>query len=210
MRDLVLVGAGGFGRETIDTVLAINEVALTWRIVGVVDDSLADVNAQRLHELDVEHLGGLSRIPPRTEVAIAVGNPAARRRISMDLARRGHTFPQLIHPTTVIGSRFQAGPGLITLAGVSIGTNVQLGDHVHLNAHAVIGHDAVLHDHVSVNPNATVSGDCLIGASTLVGAGSVVLQQLSVGSEATIGAAACVTSDVTPRAVVVGVPARTI
>ena len=38
MRDLVIVGAGGHGRETLDIVEAINADALTWNFLGFVDD----------------------------------------------------------------------------------------------------------------------------------------------------------------------------
>lgn len=208
MRDLVIVGAGGFGRETIDTVLAINHAAPTWRLVGVVDDAPTEVNGQRLRGLDIDHLGGMSSVPKGVDVAVAVGNPAARRRITRLLGDRGHAFPQLIHPTTILGSAFDAGAGVITLGGVSIGTNVSVGNHVHLNAHAVIGHDVMIDDHVSINPNATISGEVHVGSGTLVGAGSVILQGLTVGRDSIVGAAACVTRDVESQQIVAGIPAR--
>ncbi len=38
-RDLVLVGAGGFARETAEAVHAVNERRPTWRLLGFLDDS---------------------------------------------------------------------------------------------------------------------------------------------------------------------------
>ena len=40
--DLLVVGAGGFGRETLDVLAAINRVAVTYRVLGVVDDGPRD------------------------------------------------------------------------------------------------------------------------------------------------------------------------
>lgn len=207
MRDIVVIGAGGFGRETIDTIRAINAVSPTWTLLGVVDDALSPANADRLEFLGVTYLGSLADLPAGVSVAVAVGAPAARAAIVARLGRHVE-LPSLIHPSTTIGSAFRHGAGLITLAGVSIGTNVELGDHVHLNAHSVIGHDSRLSDYVSVNPNGTVSGDCYIGQKTLVGASATVLQGLTLGQSVTVGAAACVVRDVADDQLVKGVPAR--
>lgn len=207
MEDLVIVGAGGFGRETLDVVRAINDKEPTWRFLGFLDDNLSPANADRLSALGTPHLGGLAAAPDGAAVAVAVGDPAIRQAVVGALGGR-HPFPALVHPTTIRGSELRHGVGLIVLGGVSLGTNVSMGDHVHLNAHAVVGHDVRLHDFVSVNPNATVSGECSVGSLTLLGAASTVLQGLAVGSEVTLGAAACLTKDAPDRATLVGVPAH--
>lgn len=208
MRDIVIIGGGGFGRETVDTVRAINKRTPTWDILGVIDDDLSAANLARLKDLGVRHLGGVDAIPQGPAVAIAVGGPGTRARLAADPRLTGAHFPSLIHPTTVTGSSFTHGHGLITLAGVTIGTNVKLGHHVHLNAVATLGHDAHLEDFVSVNPHATVSGECHIQRGALLGASSVTLQRLTVGAGARVGAGACVTHDVADESTVVGVPAR--
>lgn len=208
MRDLVIIGAGGFGREVVDVVLACNREHAAWRLIGVVDDAPSSVSLARLEATDVPYLGGIEDLPQDADVAIGVGSPVARRRIAEVVRRRGHRCPPVVHPSATIGSQFVHGPGLIVLGGVSIGTNVSLGDHVHLNAHAVLGHDVRASDFVSINPNATVSGECSVGDTTLVGASSTVLQQLTVGSRVTIGAAACVTRPLPDGCTVVGVPAQ--
>lgn len=208
MRDLVIVGAGGFGRETIDVVLALNAIQPTWQLVGVVDDAPSTANLDRLAAVGVRHLGGLTSIPKGVDVAVAVGSPTAREHIAEQLSGGGHDFPTLVHPSATIGSQFHHGHGLIVLAGVSIGTNVTLGSHVHLNGHAVLGHDAHCHDFVSINPNATLSGECTVGHRTLLGAGSTVLQQVDIGTDVIVGASACVTQSVPDDSTVVGVPAR--
>lgn len=210
---LAIVGAGGFGRETIDLVRAINSVADTppWDLLGVVDDSPVEANLQRLSALGVPFLGTIDVLADAargTSVAIGVGAPAAREAIAVRIDAWGLETPDLRHPSAVFGSAFQSKGGLVVCAHVSVGTNVTLGRHVHLNPHAVIGHDTELADFVSVNPNATVSGDCRVGDKTLVGAGSVILQGLDVGADVVVGASACVSRNVTDGRTVKGVPAR--
>jgi sugar O-acyltransferase (sialic acid O-acetyltransferase NeuD family) len=208
MKEIVVIGAGGFGRETLDVLVALNEVKPIWSILGVIDDAPSPANLTRLTARGIPHLGGLSDIPRDVAVAVGVGSPRARQAIVAELARSSHSYPSLVHPSAVVGTRFQHGEGLIVLGGVSIGTDVELGAHVHLNAHAIVGHDTNLLDYVSVNPNATVSGECVVGPRTLLGASSTVLQQITLAEDVTIGAGALVTRDVTAGVTAKGVPAR--
>lgn len=209
---IVVVGAGGFGRETIDVIEAINAAAESplWDLLGVVDDAPSDLNLTRLKAMGVPYLGAIERLPGLGEVAvvIGIGSPVARQRVAAKVEGWGLQSPDLVHPTAVIGSEVGWGGGAVVCALVSIGTNVELGCHVHLNPHAVVGHDTVLGDWVSVNPNATVSGDCVVEEKVLVGAGAVILHQVRVGRSVVVGAAACVVADAPDEAVLKGVPAR--
>lgn len=211
MIPLVVVGAGGFGRETIDVILAINEVEPAFDLLGVVDDSPSDLNRSRLEAIEVPLLGRIDELKRiDCQATIGVGSPKARQAISTRLDEYRITSPILLHPTAVIGSAFQAQSGLVVCAGVTIGTNVVLGSHVHLNPHAVVGHDTIIENFVSVNPNATVSGDCVIGQGTLLGAASIVLEGRTLPPATTVGAAACVVDPGRPGETVVGVPARSL
>jgi sugar O-acyltransferase (sialic acid O-acetyltransferase NeuD family) len=205
---LVVVGAGGFGREALDVAEARNAVEPTWNILGVVDDAPSSLNLERLHARGVRFLGSVGEIPAGATVVIGVGGPGPRSEIASRLAAADYAFAVLRHPSAVVGTQVEIGAGTVICAGVSVGTNVTLGWHVHLNPHSVIGHDTRIEDAVSVNPNATVSGDCVVGEGTLVGAGAVVLQGLHIGARAVVAASACVVRDVQDGSTVMGVPAR--
>jgi len=212
IEQIVVVGGGGFGRETLDVIDALIAAGERLRIVGVVDAALSDTNAMRLHERAVAHLGTeqewLRSATGDEKFVIGVGAPHVRAAIAERFARAGVEPATLIHPQAVVGSQARIGAGVVITSGVQVSTNVTIGDHVHLNPGCIVGHDSALDDFVSVNPGAVVSGDVVVGPQVLVGAASVVLQGLTVGPGATIGAAACVTRDVSPGEVVVGVPAR--
>lgn len=211
--EIVVVGAGGFGRETLDVIEAINAGNGThaWTVVGVADDEPSDTNLERLAARGYAYLGPLDAVREGDDArryVIGVGTPEARARIADAFADAGWEAPALIHPTARIGSAVTVGDGTIVCAGVQVSTNTQLARHVHLNPGAIIGHDGMLEDYVSVNPRAVVSGDVRVGARSLIGAAAVVLQGLTVGEGATVGAAACVTRSVAPGRTVVGIPAR--
>ncbi|WP_210438953.1 acetyltransferase [Nocardioides xinjiangensis] len=212
-KDLVIVGAGGFGRETADIVEAINAAAAqpVWRLLGLVDDALSADNEERLVRRGLRHLGSADELisgDQRPHYVVGIGSPAARRRVAGRLDAAGFPAATLVHPQATLGSEVTIGDGSVVCAGVRVTTNVQLGRHVHLNPNATIGHDTTLEDFVSMNPASSVSGDCVIETGSLVGVGAVVLNRLRLGAGAVVGGSACVVKNVASGTVVKGVPAK--
>ncbi|MCK9822178.1 NeuD/PglB/VioB family sugar acetyltransferase [Nocardioides cavernae] len=211
--DLVIVGAGGFGRETADVVEAINSVegSPPWRLIGLVDDSLTACNANRLRDRGLSHLGSLDDLVAhrdRPRYVVGIGAPSVRRRVAKRLDAAGFSAATLIHPQATTGSLVTIGSGSVVCAGARLTTNIALGNHVHLNPNVTVGHDTKIGSFVSMNPSSSVSGDCLVEDDVLIGVGAVVLNQVTVGQGAVVGAAACVVRDVAPGVIVKGVPAR--
>lgn len=210
---LVVVGAGGFGRETLDVVESINRSspAPRFEVLGVVDENPSAENLARLSARGVTYLGTVAAwlgTRRQAHYLIGVGDPAARKQVAAVFDAAGQVAAIAIHPAATIGSVSGIGLGSVVCGGVQVSTGVMLGKHVHLNPNATVGHDALLEDFVSINPSATISGSVRVGNGTLVGAGAVVLQGLTLGSRVTVGASACVVKDVLDGKTVKGVPAR--
>lgn len=210
MQKLIVIGAGGFGRETLDVIEAINDVAPTFELLGVIDAHPNAVNLERLRQRRIQYLGADEGLVVDLEAlfVVAIGSPHVRRMVAGRILSTGATPATLLHPRAGIGSASRIGRGSVICSGAQVSTNVSIGEHVHLNPNSTIGHDTVIGDCVSINPGAIVSGDVEIGRDTLIGAGAVVLQGLRIGSSSTVGAAACVTRDVGSSITVKGIPAR--
>lgn len=210
---IVVVGAGGFGREVIDIIDAINAHAIepVWETVGVVDDAPSRANLDRLERRGVDFLGGTD-VPllwsNPVHYAVGIGSPRVRRSVADRYDAACLQPATLVHPSVTRGFDVRVGEGSVICAGVRLTTNVALGRHVHLNLNVTVGHDTTLGDFVSVNPLASVSGDCVIESGVLIGVAGVILNGLTVGADATVGGSACVVRDVPPQIVVKGVPAK--
>jgi sugar O-acyltransferase (sialic acid O-acetyltransferase NeuD family) len=209
---IVVVGAGGFGREVLDIVVAMNAAGASLELLGSVDDG--DATAHLLARRGVAHLGPVAAFAADGAngigFVIGIGDGAVRRSIDELLTAAGATPMVLVHPMATLGVDNEVGEGCILNAGARVTTTIGLGRHTHIHTNAAIGHDSVLGDFVSVFPGATVSGGVRIGDGVTIGTGANVLPGVTIGAGSFVGAGAVVTSDVDPGTTVAGVPARPI
>jgi sugar O-acyltransferase (sialic acid O-acetyltransferase NeuD family) len=203
---LVIVGAGGHGRETLDVVEACNAVSSTYDFVGfcALDADLDLVQRRGTKVLgDVEVLRDLD-----ASYVIGIGTSETRRDIDAQIAGFGREAVTLAHPAASLGSDLRLASGVILAAGARVTTNVTLGRHTHVNVNAVVSHDCEVGDYVTLSPGVLVNGTVTLGEGVFLGTGAVVLPGRSIGPWAKIGAGAVVTEDVSAGQTVVGVPAR--
>ena len=203
---LVIVGAGGHGREALAIARAANRVETRWQSIGLVDDG--PLNQDRLDRVEADVLGPVDHlIADGAAHVIAIGDPGRRRRVA---ERIGDSAPAtvLVDPTAWIGDDVRLGDGALLHPGTICTTNVRVGRHSHLNCGAIVSHDCRVGDFVSLSPGVRLNGAVVVDDGAFLGTGAIVLPGRRVGQDAVVGAGAVVTTDVAPGATVVGVPAR--
>lgn len=208
MKDIVIIGAGGFGREVAWLIEDINKVNKEWNIVGFVDDN-ESIQGTEINGYKV--VGNIEWLKNQEfNVVNAIGDPIVKKKIMKRLEWSKNSYPVLIHPSVIYSDRVSFGEGSIICAGTIITVDIKIGKHVIINLDATIGHDAVLGDYTTVLPSVNVSGFVETGECVSIGTGSAIIQGVKIGANTTIGAGAVVVKDLPANCTAVGVPAKPI
>lgn len=205
LRPLVIIGAGGHGREVLD--VARHTRSPSHSFLGFLADD--EPGSSRLAQVGATWLGPIAELEViEADYVIAIGDPGIRAAIHALASGWGRSAASLWHATAHRADDVRWEPGTVVLANASVTSNVRLGRHVHINLNATVAHDCALGDYVTVNPGANINGGVIIGESATVGSGAVIRQGITIGAGAIVGAGAAVVRDVEPGTTVVGVPAR--
>ena len=204
MQKLVIIGAGGFGREILAWAGASSDA---WTIKGFLDDNLAIRNDPRLR---APVLGRIEDYAPEPDdvYLCAIGAPAMRRATTGTIKGRGGRFVRLVHPSAVVADGAQLGEGVIVcpLALVSADARIEEGAVVYY--HSSVDHDVVVGPFSQISGHCDIMGGATLGAGVFLGSHAAILPRVKVGDRAIVGAGAVVTSDVPDDTTVVGMPAR--
>ncbi len=209
MKDLYIIGAGGFGREVAWLVERINEVNPTWNLRGFIDDNESlwgSVEGEYLVLGGCEYLNSLNNV----YAVCAVGSAKIRKIIIDKLKNSNVKFATLVDPSALVSNRVDIGEGSIICAGTIITVDIKIGNHVIINLDCTIGHDDVIEDFVTIYPSVNVSGNVLIGECSELGTGMQIIQGKKVAPNTIIGAGAVVVKDCAESGTYVGSPAKRI
>lgn len=209
MKDLVIVGAGGFGREVAWLIERLNDADPQWNVLGWIDDTPAK---QHSTIAGYPVLGGVDVVTKFADASLvcAIGSADARRTTIARIEEQAVDAPvyaTLIDPSVLMSRRVEIGSGSIICAGTVITVDVTIGCHVIVNLDCTIGHDAVLDDYVTLYPSVNVSGNTRLGERVEMGTGSRTIQGRTVGHGTILGAGSTVVRDLPPNCTAVGSPA---
>lgn len=209
-RPVVIVGAGGFARESAETVHALHARDGSVELRGFVDDD-ASLHGRTLVGGTV--LGAVDDLAdhPDALVVVAVGRPDAyttRRALVSRLGLATDRYATLVHPDSSVGASCRLGPGTVVLAQVVMTADVVVGAHVAVMPQVVLTHDVEVEDYATLASGVRVGGGARVGPGAYVASGVSVREGCRIGSWAMVGMGSTVTCDVPDGRLWFGSPAR--
>ncbi|MGH7688003.1 MAG: acetyltransferase [Gemmatimonadaceae bacterium] len=210
--NLLIFGAGGFGREIAWLANESRDKETRYCPVAFIDEQ-PEQYGYEVHELPVLIPEDAAIRHPGAAFVVAIGSPKLRKRIVGDLLQLGFKPANLIHRGCAFGPQIKIGKGVVVCAGTTVTTDATIGDYSQVNLHCTIGHDAVLEPFATLAPGVHISGWVEIGEGAYLGTGAVVIngsvgEPVRIGRESVIGAGAVVTKSVPNGETWIGVPAR--
>lgn len=207
-KNLIIIGAGGAGRETVQIAIDINKSKKTnWELLGFLDDT--EFNKKKM----VMGLPVIGKIegwkPKKNEVYIcSIADTSLRKSIIEDLEMKGAEFINLIHPSVIISEYCNYSKGLIVYPNTVISVNTEIGKHVIINMHNSIGHDSKIGEYSVLSSFCDVTGYVNIGNSVFLGSHVTIAPKLKIGDNSVVGIGSVVTNSVKNERKVFGNPAR--
>ena len=208
MYDIIIIGAGGFGREVyLWTKDSFPKDQYT--IKGFLDDNPRILDN---YDIDISIIGNLDNyeIKNQDRFLFAVGDIDIKKSLIVRLKRRGAKFLTLIHPGAIVANTAKIGEGAIICPFCLVSDNVLLEDFVMMNVYSSCGHDVKVGSYSILSPYATLNGFVILEDEVFLGTHATVIPYKKVGYKSKISANSVAMRDVPPNKMVFGVPGKAI
>lgn len=209
MKNLVIIGARGFGREIYYLALNSRGYGIDYDIKGFLDDH-AEALEQYPNYPDI--LSSVEQyVPQKDDVFIcALGDVHNKQKYVEMIKEKKGAFISLIHKSVHIGINTEFGEGCIFSQFVNLSCDLVIGDFVTIQPFSEIGHDARIGKWCHLNTYAFMGGFSTLEESVTIHTGGIVLPHKCVEKGAVVGAGSVVIKKVKAGTTVFGIPAADI
>lgn len=208
MTDLIIVGAGGFGREVLDTIKEINNLKHEYNVLGFLDDN-HEINSPIASHFVIGKTDDILKFSDDTEFVMAIGNSEARKKIVTKFGE-SKNWKTIIHPSAIVSGDSKIGTGSIIQAFCIVASNSIIGDFIVMNAHSGCGHDTRIGDYCSIMSFCDVAGESILEDGVFMGSGSKVIPNIIVKKNSYLCAGSVIMKSLVNSSKLIGNPAKII
>ncbi len=180
MKNIIIYGAGGLGRDIADMILTENKA----NILGFIDDNKA---GKKIDNFNIYNFEQVKKEFSDFYLVLAVGDPIIKSKIKSKLEPEEVKYANIVSEDAYVSKSADLGRGCVVYPEAILGANVKLGDHVLICGNTSIGHDAVVKDMSSIAFNCSIGGNTIIGRDSYVGSGTHIKDELEIGKNCIVG-----------------------
>jgi sugar O-acyltransferase (sialic acid O-acetyltransferase NeuD family) len=207
LKKVVIVGAGGLGKDVADYVEDISKVDSSTMLAGIIDDDETKLSSFRHRPYFTSTIDNY-----KAEIDhyffVAVGNPKVKKELVSKLSKFSLPFCSLIHPRSYISKNSTIEEGSLVAPFAVVSAQATVGTHCVLNIFSSCCHDSSMGDYTVLSPYATLNGNVRTEEGCFLGTHATIAPTITLGAWSVVGASATVLHDVVQRQTVVGTPAK--
>ena len=209
MKNLIIIGAGGCGREILQWAKDINEKEKKWNIKGFLDD---DLNALDGKKCDVTILAKVDdyNISEDDVFTCGIGNSKIRKMVIEKMEGKGAEFINIVHPNAIVADSCTLGKAVVIYPYALISDNAVVGDGCIVNMYSSVAHDSILGEYCTISAHCDITGMCKLGDRVFMGTTSNMVPSSKIGNDVYICAGSTVMTRLRDGVKVLGNPAKKI
>jgi sugar O-acyltransferase (sialic acid O-acetyltransferase NeuD family) len=204
MKNLIIIGAGGFGREVYNLALHCKEN--NFKIKGFLDDNLNALDGFTGYPRILSTIESY-KIDNNDVFVCAISNISVKKIVCNLILNKGGKFINLLHPSSLINLNVKIGIGVILFMNSNISNDCIIEDFVTIQGYVGLGHDTKIGKWSHLNTYTFTGGGVIIFDEVLIHTRSTILPKVKIFSNATVGACSMVIKNVKQNTTVFGSPA---
>ena len=209
MKNLIIIGARGFGREAYNAFCSYYGNDKEWQCKGFLD-SKADALDGYAGYPPIIGSPENYEIQPDDYFFCAMGDVRWRRHYAEMMLHKGGKFISIVSPTHKVGRNTTYGVGCFIEENAGISCDITIGDFTFIFGPSSIGHDAAIGNFCHLGSFSFMGGFSKLEDNVTLHPGAQILPHKTVGEGATVGAGSVVIRNVKAGTTVMGVPAKKI
>ncbi|MCH4896283.1 hypothetical protein E0494_06155 [Marinilabiliaceae bacterium JC040] len=200
MKDIIILGAGGAALNILEYIEDINELSLTWNILGLLDDNI------NLHNSEIMGYKVLGSIEdsikwPNAFYISSIGSAQdleLRKLVRDKVPFSNDSFATIIHPKAHVSKTAIIEPGCIICPFTSLQSHTHIKHDSYITSFTLVGHESVIGEHCVVAGRTMIAGSAIIGDCTYIGCGSTLKHEIFIGDHCMIGMGAVLWKNAEP------------
>lgn len=211
MKELIIIGAGGMGRQVFDLAKQCIGYDSEYIIKGFIDFWPNPENEKFLIKKGYPRVLGTIReyqVKDNDVFICSTGDVKYKKESVGLILEKGGEFISLIHKTAEIGSNVQIGQGSIIMKNVYIGSDSLIGNYALIQISSVIGHDVQIGQYTRIDCNVVCTGGTRVKDDVTIHTAAVINHNVVLEEGAIVGSGSFVIRNVKERTTVYGNPAK--